>query len=346
MYEPASLLSTAVPALRELRVELLRGCPLMCAHCSAFAAPHHPLALPLRRTVELISEFAQLGGRRLTLTGGEPLEYRGLDEVVAHTRQEGLELRMFSSGVIWDSGVRSSVSEDRLAALLRAEDTLMVSVYSSVPERHDQVTRVRGSFELTMQTIRAALSLGRRTEVHFVPTRLNVHELPGLVDLVARLGLPRISVLRFVPQGRGATGVEGLSLDREGYRALRHVVLRLRALYPGVDIALGSAHAFLGLKGCGPCTAAIDQLVVGADGHVSPCSAFGGYSAPDDHGNVLSESLGEVWQHSVLLQAVRGAHHAAPGCTGCLAQKALAYGRLDPLDSDPLEVDAIPTKVA
>nr|WP_246580889.1 radical SAM protein [Deinococcus aestuarii] len=329
-----------------MRVEVLRACPLTCAHCSAFAAPRHPLALPLARTLDLVSEFARLGGRRLTLTGGEPLEYVGFDEVVARARREGLAVRVFSSGVVWQAGVRTSVPPGRLAALTRVVDTLVVSLYSPDPVRHDAVTGVDGSFDLTVETVRAALALGLRTELHFVPTRLNRHELPGLAALAVALGVPRISVLRFVPQGRGAHGQDRLTLDQAGYRALRDTVLDLRSAHPGLEIALGSAHAFLGLEGCGPCTAALDQLLVEADGRVAPCSAFGDFRLPGDHDNVLSASLRDVWGRSRLLGAVREAHRVAPGCTGCLAQKALSTGRLDPRDPDPLNLGADAARVA
>ena len=44
-----------LPLLRKLRVELGLDCPLLCLHCSAFAAPGHPLGLP----TELAARISQ-----------------------------------------------------------------------------------------------------------------------------------------------------------------------------------------------------------------------------------------------------------------------------------------------
>src|SRR5437667_6539184 len=89
-----------VHSLLELRLELMRGCPLLCAHCSVSAAPNHPLQLPMDRVLALLEEFAVLGGRDLTLTGGEPLMYPRLDEVLVKASTMGLATRLFSSGVL------------------------------------------------------------------------------------------------------------------------------------------------------------------------------------------------------------------------------------------------------
>jgi radical SAM protein with 4Fe4S-binding SPASM domain len=78
-------------------------------------------------------------------------------------------------------------------------------------------------------------------------------------------------------------------------------------------------------------------LVVEASGDVLPCSAFSGVQVDDPVGNILQHSLKDVWQQSVYLQTVRRALRDQDGCAGCLAQKAVASGRIAARLIDPLQ---------
>jgi radical SAM protein with 4Fe4S-binding SPASM domain len=329
--------TSKVTILKDLRIELLKACSLRCSHCSAFAAPHHPIALSALRVLSLMDEFKAMGGERLTLTGGEPFQYPDLDRVVERAHALQLRLRLFSSGVVETAGTLQSIARHRLQTMLQPSDTVVFSVYSTQSQIHDHITRTPGSLEMTLQTLRRARSLGIQAELHFVPTRLNFHELPALAELALAERLARISVLRFVPHGRGIQNAAGLMLTTADYLHFIAMVSKLRQQFPELELVLGSAHQLLDPEGCGPCTAALDQLLVESDGRVSPCSGFGNFRPGDDAENVLETPLSEVWDRSTFLNTVRQAHQSAPGCTGCLAQKAINSGRIDPRDLDPLE---------
>lgn len=74
---------SSIPPPRKLRIELGLDCPLRCRHCSANAAPGHPLALGTEIVRRLIAEFAAMGGEEITFTGGEPLVNTYLPDFLA-----------------------------------------------------------------------------------------------------------------------------------------------------------------------------------------------------------------------------------------------------------------------
>lgn len=325
--------------LTELRLELLKDCGLICRHCSAYAAPHNPKRLTIERVMGLITEFSALGGKRVTLTGGEPLMYSSIVKVGQKAAELGLTVRLFSSGIVSEAGVHSPVKTATLTALSPSIATIMYSVYSADPSDHDYITHTSGSHEMTTEAIRRTIQAGIGAEIHLVLTRKNYRGLSVLTEYATELGVQRIGLLRFVPQGRGKLQEDRLTMTTEDYHWLRSEVIRLRFQNPGLDIHLGSAHNFLEL-GHSPCTAALDTLVVDADGNIAPCSGFGDFRIDDPWGNILTQSLAQVWEHSVFLQEVRQAHTKAQGCPGCLAQKALFGGRVDADITDPLEARA------
>jgi len=89
-----------------------------------------------------------------------------------------------------------------------------------------------------------------------------------------------------------------------------------------------------------PCEAGLKVLTIRPNGYVGPCDAFKQFRTKDNFGNVLYHSLSEVWDKSHLLNEVRKIHETklTSSCTscplyarcnsGCLAQKAIAAGRL------------------
>lgn len=322
--------------LQELRIELLRACPLLCVHCSAYAAPHHLLQLPLQRVQLLIDEFAELKGHRVTFTGGEPLMYPGIVSILERCQQYGLTTRLFSSGIIFD-GAKRVVGHTILEQSGQCLDTIMYSMYSADAETHNQVTRIPGSFQLTLEAIKHTVTLGIGAEIHFVPTLMNYQEFPNLVALAAHLNVSRVGILRFVPQGRGKAKANSLALGKKEHLWLRNTILELREYYPQLDLYVGSAYNLLRIDVPHPCSAAINQLVIEADGSIVPCSAFSNVRMKDEFGNILHHSLSEVWRHSFYLQQVRQALDSTHDCYGCLAQKTIVAGHVDSQTQDPLE---------
>jgi MoaA/NifB/PqqE/SkfB family radical SAM enzyme len=109
------------------------------------------------------------------------------------------------------------------------------------------------------------------TEFHFVPLAHNFGELQAIAKQARELGVKRVSVLRLVPQGRGAEGAD-MQLTNEQNLELRKIILHLRT--DGHCIRLGSPYNFLMLRDEPKCCAGIDRLTIGPDLRVFPCDAF------------------------------------------------------------------------
>ena len=327
---------TPIPILEDMRIELLRDCSLLCAHCSAYAAPHHMLQLPLQRVLSLVDEFASMSGCRVTLTGGEPLMYSGIEKILQRCSERRLHTRLFSSGIVFDNSKRVA-GHKMLKKCAPFLDIVMYSVYSINAESHDRITRIPGSLQLTLEAIKHTVALGIEAEIHFVPTQINYRELPDVVALAASLNITQVGILRFVPHGRGKSRSDTLTLNREEHLWLRNIILALHKSYPHITLHVGSAYNLLKAGTHHPCTAGISQIVIEANGNIVPCSAFSNIHVKDKLGNILRQPLQTVWEQSVYLQQVRETLTDTHSCSGCLAQKAILAGRIDSQIHDPLE---------
>jgi radical SAM protein with 4Fe4S-binding SPASM domain len=321
--------------LKEVKLEVTHRCTLACIHCSSEATPSCSREMPLDKALDLLDEMIGFGVKEIALSGGEPLLWPGLYDAVRKCADGGVAPTIYTSGNVDDCDGAMSLLKEHGAGCV------IFSLFGAHKETHDRVTRQEGSFDKTLAAIEAARQAGFRTELHFVPMRANYAELPGLIDLATDKRLSRVSVLRFVPQGRAAIQpsmalTHGQNLDlRRMIEAGRH----------RIDVRAGSPYNFLLANESPHCCAAIDRITVGPRFNIYPCDAFKQVEAQelvgtDEFCRLDGWSLEECWQKSPYLDAIR--EHLTtpfePPCdvcellerclSGCLAQKVIAHGAL------------------
>jgi TusA-related sulfurtransferase len=133
-------------------------CNLACTYCCAESSPR---ADARRLTVQVardaFAEFAQLGGRELFLTGGEPFMHPELGQLVEAAA--GLERTILTNAMIFARGTRRRTLEEMDRSVI-----LQVSLDSATPTLHDR-QRGAGSWSRALSGISDARSLGFRVRV-------------------------------------------------------------------------------------------------------------------------------------------------------------------------------------
>lgn len=111
---------------------------------------------------------------------------------------------------------------------------------------------------------------GLEVDAHFIPMKPNYKEIPDILEMLEIAGINNISILKFVPQGRGLKNVTDLMLSDSELTEFMNLLDDSRNLYSG-DIRIGiplmgdSAHK---------CNAGLEKLDIKFDGTVLPCPAF------------------------------------------------------------------------
>ncbi len=284
--------------LRELVLELVQACPLMCTHCSSNSTPYATTALPPSIILGVLRESVALGLERLALGGGEPTTADTFWIAIEEARGFGLRLKTYTSGVRFgrDTQVPIPFSEDFVNRLADVPELVVVfSVYAASPSIHDAITGCSGSLGILRNSLLSCLERGVETEFHFVPMRLNFYELPGVVALAQRHAVRRVSILRFVPQGRGACSRERLDLSSSQNKELARVIAACRASVPEVTIRTGSPFNDLLPGNNVACRLGVDKLIVQPNGDVVPCEAFKRYPLSQWRTNVHTMSVSAIW---------------------------------------------------
>lgn len=321
--------------LKEIKIEVTHRCNLQCIHCSSEGTSTDTVAMSFEKAMGILKEAAGMGVREVAFSGGEPLLWSGIEAAVAAGTALGMEVLVYTSGNVDGFG------EMARRLFENGARRVIFSIFAGDEESHDAVTQGQGSYERTLAALAEANRVGLVTEFHFVPMRTNYEELPKVVQVALDHSVRRVSVLRFVPHGRGKAR-STLALTREQNLKLQRMIREARKR---IDLRTGSPYNFLLVNDEPHCRAAKDRLVIAPNLFVYPCDGFKCIRAEqlvgtDDYSHLDRWSLAECWQNSLYLKAVRRyltTPFAEPcaSCSllgkcasGCLAQKVIAHGEL------------------
>lgn len=314
--------------LTELKIEVTQKCPLNCLHCSSEANITKTQELSDELVIRLINEAKIMGVQEITFSGGEPLVWNPISRIIDHCFDCGISPSIYTTG-------NPFVDNPKLIENLCVNklDKVTISLFGANSEAHEGITRIKGSFEKSISAIKLLVELGVTVGIHFVAMNPNWTELEDIVKLANQQNVSSVSILRFVPHGRGAM-VDYFNLTKQELRELRKTVLKLRANSQAY-IRLGSPFNILLLNEKVDCTAACDRLIIGSNGKVYPCDAFKNVDSEGELSSVIENSLINVWDGSEYLNEVRKlvVQGLGPECSkckscilckgGCLAQKVI-----------------------
>jgi GTP 3',8-cyclase len=179
--------------IHDLRISVTDRCNFSCVYCKSADPknyfPHRDL-LTWKELLRLSHVLADLGIRKLRVTGGEPLLREGVVEFIASLR----EIRGIEDIALTTNGYLLPEMAQRLAAT--GAPRVTVSLDSMNPGKFARITRTPHSYEKVMAGIDAALEAGLR------PVKVNIVLVRGfnddeIVDF-ARLARRRDIVVRFI----------------------------------------------------------------------------------------------------------------------------------------------------
>ena len=119
-------------------------------------------------------------GRKITLSGGEPLLHPRITDFVRLAKSVSTLPVLLQTNAIRlaNSNLAQTLAEAGL-------DEAFVSLHGATAEVSDVVTHAPGTFEKTVLGLDALLEAGIRTQINFVICQANLHQLSAWVTLLA-----------------------------------------------------------------------------------------------------------------------------------------------------------------
>jgi radical SAM protein with 4Fe4S-binding SPASM domain len=259
------IVQAPMPSLRYLELQITSACDLRCRHC--YLGDRRASELPVQLVHRVLTEFEQMQGLRVMITGGEPVLHSGFDEINNMLPDFMLRKVLFTNGV--------QFKKERLRTL--KVDEIQVSI-DGLEKAHDAV-RGPGTFERSMQTIKLALDAGFDVSIATMVHTGNLGDFDALDTMFRSMGIKDWTVDVPCITGRLESNA-GLQVSPE-----------LGGKYLGYGYGDGLHSSDPGY-GCG-----LHLMAVMADGTAAKCSFYGDRGV----GNV-AEGLAVCWSRIVPIR--------------------------------------------
>jgi len=172
-------------------------CNLRCRHCyiSAEDRQYHD-ELTTDEAKAFITDLANMRVPVLLFSGGEPLIRKDIFELGRMAADLGLRPVISSNGTLIDKDIARKIKEAGFQYVGISID--------GKPSTNDEFRNMPGAFAAALKGIHACLDEGVKTGIRFTVNRYNQADLPEILDIVEKEGIPRFCMYHLVYAGRGA----------------------------------------------------------------------------------------------------------------------------------------------
>lgn len=306
--------------------EITNTCNLACKHCMNQSGNEAFPGLPIQDALALISEMYDVGVRSLYISGGEPLTYPEIDQVMRFCNEKGIKLSMATNGVL---------VPEHLKTIVECVHDISISL-DGIGIVHDDFRGTHGMFDLVSETF-AALCGKVNMIVSTVIWKGNMDSLEDIVQFVYEAGVSQINFSYLVPLGRATSS--SIHIEKEDYSRIKEIVNRLQEFYVDKDFKIlfrRSSHITADSLDCAGGSMIMHAT---ANGKIAPCSwcaKVGGEQAKTMTVQWTRGNMTQCVKQISRLQEINHQRKEKFGYTGCPAMSLVYSGSFD--SDDPLNI--------
>src|SRR5437868_5153768 len=206
---------------RIFQVHPLRTCNLRCLHCYSESAPARQERLPPEIIWEAICAAQAEGFDVVGFSGGEPLLYEPLGELLAATRKLGVRVSVTTNGMLLD---------ERRVGWLRDAGTCLVAIsLDGQPESHNRMRGSARAFESMQERLPLLREAGIAFGFIFTLTQFNCDELQWVANFAREQGAQLLQVHALDVVGRAEESLGDAAPDNYELAVAFVETMRLQA---------------------------------------------------------------------------------------------------------------------
>lgn len=285
------------------------ACSHACQFCYAGEATPKSATNP-SRIVKIINALSIEKVREIIFLGGDPCQNPGLLNFSRVAKERGIVTTVLSN--------THNYRESDLS-VLNLVDNIEATIHGPKAEDHDAVAMSDGAFLHIIKRLKELSDAGARIGIVYNIMPSNFSTLYDTIyNLILNIGINvrSLTIQRIIPQGRAKNTNKFFISAQHAAHALGEIEriekdFRLRIIFedtvPFCSVP-ARFHRFLRRCEWGYTRASLD-----GDGNLSRCGADPRYGL----GNILQNSLGEIWNSSQILKDFRGKRYLPEECHQC-----------------------------
>lgn len=300
-----------------LSVRPTMRCDARCLMCGNWKQPDQMIDFDALQAA--VRDAAAMGVVELRISGGEPLLYPKLLDLIRTASEMGMDVDVNTNGYYLDRKWAENFADAGVTQIL-------LSLDSARPEVHDGIRVKQGCWEKAVQASRNAADCGIRVILNTIVNKETYRDVPQLIRLGPELKFAEVSLMYMI-------GYNRLFLSgREIQEYNEHIVPRIEvaAAETGVIIRTGDAYIFGRTAGewaasqrgdyaegriVPPCLVTLFTLYITEKGDLFPCTETA-YGNELHMGNIYNRTLPELLSSEQGV-AARGVDELYSACRHC-----------------------------
>jgi MoaA/NifB/PqqE/SkfB family radical SAM enzyme len=191
---------------RVVHVHPTRACNLACAHCYSESAPGLTEAIDVELLLEGLAALRTEGYEIVSVSGGEPLVYRGLDRLVSGAAALGYRVHLITNGLLLDA--------NRLARLAPHVFLIGVSIDGS-EEVHNAVRGRPNAYAKALKALQVLSEVEVPFGIIYAASARSLPDIPWAFELARELHADLLHIRPLAPEGRARAMASDWTLSRE-----------------------------------------------------------------------------------------------------------------------------------
>ena len=294
-------------------LELLPDCNMDCRFCYVHQNKGHRVEegeiLRADEWIPILQQAYDMGVYSLLITGGEPLLYPGLKEIVTWMSEKGLVMNMNTNGTLFDE---SWVEFFKNYGIRRFN----VSLYGTDDETYEKLCGYKNGYTKVMNTFRLMKEAGFHFCIAVSVVPQNMHQIEEMKRIAEELDVEiSYATYMFTGSRRGTDPAEQYRMSPSD--AAKTSVRCFHLQHPKADYEatcryslskLADPHRFNQSKGF-VCYAGKSDFWLNWNGQMKPCGMF---SMPELSYDLRKRSFEECWK-----SMVEDSHRLPSVCQKC-----------------------------
>ena len=187
---------------RTVHLHPLDRCNLACSHCYSASSPLNHSILPVEPLIKALSLLRLEGYEVLSLSGGEPLLYPNLQQLVGAAKVLGFRVGAITNGF--------RVTQ-RHRALIESLDAIAVS-FDGMQALHNQIRGNPRAWDVAVNALEYLRAIGKPAAAAFTVSSQSLPEVPEFIEMCAGLGVRAVQLRPLVMAGRARAEAGDLAL--------------------------------------------------------------------------------------------------------------------------------------
>lgn len=287
-----------VPMLTNLQIELTDVCNERCIHCYLpNSKKNRGRSLNVEEVKTILRQYREMQGLKVVFSGGEILLHTHLFEILEECRRLGLMILLQSNLV--------ALTEENLQRIKMLDVfNVQVSLYSTDPAIHDEITTRRGSYELTRRNLQLLVDNDIPAMISCPVMKQNFPTVHQLHKYATDMGVDIYFDFMMMAECDGSTDNLSVRLDLDQTRRMLRFYIEQNEMFmhaitlsDSLDEALSKHYA----RRRTMCHILSASICIDSDGTIYPCPGWNSMKM----GNIRDATLDEVW-HGDMARQLRG----------------------------------------